>query len=91
MSGRTILVATKSDDDASDIRLEMAKEWLDDRYPLVVVSAQTGAGLDDLRKAVFVSLRVMRIQTKQPGKPVDPSGPPFTCTIFSLRMNTVIG
>jgi small GTP-binding protein len=80
---RTIMAATKSDDEAADIRLEMAAEWLGDRFPLVVVSAETGAGLDDLRKAIFDSLRVMRVQTKQPGKPVDPTGPPFTCPVGS--------
>lgn len=79
----TIVAATKSDDEAADIRLEMAKEWLGDRFPLFVVSAETGAGLDDLRKAIFDSLRVMRVQTKQPGKPVDPTGPPFTCPVGS--------
>lgn len=80
---RTIVAATKSDDEAADIRLEMAAEWLGDRFPLVVVSADTGAGLDGLRKAIFDSLRVMRVQTKQPGKPVDPTGPPFTCPVGS--------
>jgi small GTP-binding protein len=80
---RTIVVATKADDEAADIRLEMAKEWLGDRFPLVVVSADRGDGLDTLRKATFDSLRVMRIQTKQPGKPVDPTGPPFTCPVGS--------
>ncbi len=80
---RTIVAAAKSDDEAADIRLEMAKEWLGDRFPLVVASAETGAGLDDLRKAIFDSLRVMRVQTKQPGKPVDPTGPPFTCPVGS--------
>lgn len=80
---RTIVAATKSDDEAADIRLEMAAEWLGDRFPLVVVSAETGAGLDGLRKAIFDSLRVMRVQTKQPGKPVDPTGPPFTCPVGS--------
>lgn len=80
---RTILVATKSDDEAADIRLEMAKEWLADRYPLFVVSADRGDGLNELRKAIFDALRVMRIQTKQPGKPVDPTGPPFTCPVGS--------
>ncbi|MEO2091432.1 MAG: GTPase [Gemmataceae bacterium] len=80
---RTIVAATKSDDEAADIRLEMAKEWLGDRFPLFVVSAETGAGLDDLRRAIFDSLRVMRVQTKQPGKPVDPTGPPFTCPVGS--------
>jgi uncharacterized protein len=79
----TILAAVKSDDEAADIRLEMAKEWLAERYPLFVLSAETGAGLEELRKAIYDSLQLIRVQTKQPGKPVDTSGPPFTCPIGS--------
>ena len=78
-----VLVATKCDDDAADIRLEMAKEWLGERYPLCVVSAERGDGLDDLRHAVFNVLGIMRIHTKQPGKPADTTGAPFTCPIGS--------
>jgi uncharacterized protein len=80
---RTILVAAKSDDEAADVRLEMAKEWLEDRFPLYVVSAETGVGLEDVRRAIFESLRVIRVQTKQPGKPLDTSGSPFTCPVGS--------
>ena len=79
---RTILVAAKSDDGAADIRLEMAREWIGDRFPLLVISAETGEGLPELRKAIFESLRVMRIYTKQPGKPADAAAP-FTCAVGS--------
>jgi small GTP-binding protein len=79
----TILVATKADDEAADVRLEMAREWIGDRFPLFVVSAERGDGLGELKQALFDVLGVMRIQTKQPGKPADTSGPPFTCPVGS--------
>ena len=80
---RTILVAAKRDDEAADIRLEMAQEWIAaSGFPLVILSAESGAGLPELRKAIFESLKVQRIYTKQPGKPADLAAP-FTCPVGS--------
>ncbi len=79
----TILVATKADDEAADVRLEMAREWIADRFPLLVVSADRGDGLAELKQALFDVLGIMRIHTKQPGKPADTSGAPFTCAVGS--------
>jgi ribosome-interacting GTPase 1 len=79
---KTLLVATKSDDEAADIRLEIARESLGDTFPMVVISAEQGTGLDALRTAVYDLLGVMRIYTKQPGKPPDMTSP-FTCPIGS--------
>lgn len=79
----TILVATKADDEAADVRLEMAREWIADRFPLFVLSAERGDGLAEFKQALFDALGVMRIHTKQPGKPTDTSGPPYTCPVGS--------
>jgi ribosome-interacting GTPase 1 len=76
----TVLVANKSDDEAADIRLELAREEFGTVFPVVVVSAESGAGLDQLRKAIYDALGVMRIYTKQPGKPADMTNP-FTPAI----------
>ncbi len=78
----TLLVATKCDDEAADLRLEMAKESLGDRFPWHVISAERGDGLPELREKLFELLNVMRIYTKQPGKPAD-TGSPFTCPVGS--------
>jgi uncharacterized protein len=83
----TVLVANKSDDEASDIRLEIAREEFGTRLPLHVVSAERGDGLDALRKAIYDALGVMRIYTKQPGKPADmtsPFTPPIGATVADL-------
>jgi ribosome-interacting GTPase 1 len=83
----TLLVANKCDDEAADIRLEIAREWLGSRFPLHVISAERGDGLPELRKALYDVLGVMRIYTKQPGKPADmtsPFTPPIGATVAEL-------
>jgi len=78
----TLIVATKADDDAADIRLEFAKDALSYDLPMLVVSAENGTGMDELKQAIFDLLGVMRIYTKLPGKPVELVSP-FTCPIGS--------
>jgi hypothetical protein len=83
----TVLVANKADDEAADIRLEIAREEFGTKYPLLAISAEKGGGLDALRKAVYDALGVMRIYTKQPGKPADmtsPFTPPVGATVAEL-------
>jgi ribosome-interacting GTPase 1 len=83
----TILVANKGDDDAADIRLEIAREEFGTRFPLLVISAERGDSLDALRKAIYDALGVMRVYTKQPGKPADmtsPFTPPIGATVAEL-------
>lgn len=78
----TLLVATKCDDEAADLRLELAKESLGDRLPWHIISAERGDGMVELRAKLFALLKVMRIYTKHPGKPAD-TGSPFTCPVGS--------
>ncbi len=78
----TILVANKCDDEAADIRLEIAREACGGKLPLHIISAERGDGLAELRKAIYEVLGVMRIYTKQPGKPADMTNP-FTVPIGS--------
>jgi ribosome-interacting GTPase 1 len=79
---RTLLVANKSDDPTAELRLEFAQESLGGRFPSVVVSAEQGTGLDKLRKALYDLLGVIRVYTKQPGKPADMTSP-FTVPVGS--------
>jgi uncharacterized protein len=78
----TILVANKCDDEAAELRLELAREAMGSPMPLHVVSAERCDGVGDLRKAIYEALGVMRIYTKQPGKPPDMTSP-FTPLIGS--------
>jgi len=83
----TLLVANKTDaPDASD-RLDLVREWADGRYPVLAVSAQSGEGLDALRRASYDLLGVIRVYTKVPGKPADRSQPftvPLGSTVLDL-------
>ena len=79
---RTLLVGNKMDlPDAAD-RLEIVREMYGPRFPIHVLDAEHGAGLDDVRTAIYAFLNVIRVYTKQPGKPPDMQSP-FTCPIGS--------
>ena len=82
----TILVANKCDDEGAELRLELARESLPP-LTLLVVSAERGDGFAELRAAIYKALGVMRIYTKQPGKPPDmtsPFTPPVSSTVAEL-------
>lgn len=78
---RTMLVANKIDVEGAQDRLDIGKEMLPG-FPVHVISAEHGTGLEDLRTAIYEFLRVIRVYTKQPGKPADMTSP-FTCPIGS--------
>jgi len=71
-----LVVVNKNDDERSDEDFEIFCELLEDDWPLIPVSATTGRNLNDLKRAVFERLGVMRIYTKPPGKAPD-LGAPF--------------
>ncbi len=78
----TLIVANKCDDDTAELRLEFARESLPPELPLMLISAERGDQLPELREAIFKLLGVMRIYTKQQGKPIEKTAP-FTCPIGS--------
>ncbi len=79
---RTLLVANKIDADGAADRLEVVREMFAPRFPIHVVSAEHGTGLEELREAVYRFLNVIRVYSKQPGKPPDKTAP-FTCPVGS--------
>src|SRR5438132_3143088 len=79
---KTLLVANKIDLPGAADRLEIVREMYGPRFPIQVISAEHGTGLEDLRNAIYEFLRVLRVYTKQPGKPPDMNAP-FTCPIGS--------
>ncbi len=55
--------------------------------PLVAVSAGRGEGLEELKRAIFTSLRIIRVYTKEPGKKPDMERPytlPRGSTVLDL-------
>ena len=50
---KSVMVATKLDEDGARDRLEIVREWLGSRFPVVAVSGRTGQGLETLRTAAY--------------------------------------
>lgn len=75
---KTLLVANKIDLDGATERLEIVRELFGQRFPIHAISAEHGTHLEELRDAIYRFLNVIRVYTKQPGKPPDMTSP-FTC------------
>ena len=72
---RTLLVANKADADSAMDRLDILREMIGDRMPILPVSAETGEGLEELRTRLYRLLGTIRIYGKHPGKQPDMSSP----------------
>jgi hypothetical protein len=75
---RTLLVANKIDTLGAAERLEVVRDLFGGRFRVQVISAEHGQGLEELRTVIYRFLNVIRVYTKEPGKPPDLSSP-FTC------------
>ncbi len=74
---RTILAANQCDAPNASANLGILKEFFENRFSILPVSAASGEGLELLRQKIFDELDIVRIYTKIPGKKVDLSSPPF--------------
>jgi len=68
---RMIFVGTKTDAPGTKDNLEALRGLRTDLEPFVVTSAETRQGLEDLGKRLFAMLDVVRVYSKEPGKPAD--------------------
>jgi uncharacterized protein len=75
---RTLLAANKVDLPGAADRLEIVREMFGARFPIHAASLEHGTGVEELRDAIYRFLNVIRVYTKQPGKPPDLTAP-FTC------------
>jgi len=75
MHKRAFLAANKMDLPEADFWLETFQEELGAPLPIVPVSAESGAGIERLRDALFRILRVIRVYTRAPGKAEDRENP----------------
>jgi ribosome-interacting GTPase 1 len=83
---KTLLVANKIDLPGSADRLEVVRELFGPRFSIEVISAEQGTGLEELRTALYRFLDVIRVYTRQPGKPPDLQSP-FTCPAGSTVLD----
>jgi small GTP-binding protein len=84
---RTMLAANKIDLPGAADRLEIVRELFGAQFPIHALSAEAGTGLEELRTALYQFLGVIRVYTKQPGKPADMSSPftvPIGATLVDL-------
>jgi uncharacterized protein len=72
---RTLLLAAKSDLDPSGENREALKFFFGSQLPLIPLSAETGEGLEALRRRIFDLLQVIRAYSKPPGKKVEHDDP----------------
>jgi len=64
----TTLVANKADAPGAGDTLEILRSVYDSRFPIASVSAQTGQGLEALRRAIYDGLKIVRVFCKPPGE-----------------------
>ncbi len=70
-----LVVANKVDLPGARENFAAFTELYAGRFPAVAVSAETGEGLEDLKRATFEMLGVLRVYTKEPGKKPDLTKP----------------
>jgi hypothetical protein len=80
-----LLVVTGLDRPGVGASVGTLDELLDRRWPLVAVSTTTGEGIDALPARTFATSGLIRVYTKQPGKPADRSAP------FTLPAGATVG
>lgn len=71
---KTMLVLNKADLEEADLVKDLLRPVVGD-LPIYEVSCKTGRGLEDLRRAIYDSLTIVRVYTKAPGKKADLSRP----------------
>jgi hypothetical protein len=70
-----LILVNKSDDPSDDEDVAVLGELLGEEWMLLPVSAKTGRNLDQMRRAVFDLLGIMRVYSKPPGQEPDRSAP----------------
>lgn len=82
---RGLLVVTGLDRPGSSESLDILRELLDETWPVVAVSPVSGDGLERLKRRTFEAMEIIRVYTKQPGKPADREQP------FTLERDATVG
>lgn len=72
---RVLMLCNKADLPGASDRFRLLQEHSGARFPLLMVSAQVGTGVDVIGPRVYEALDLIRIYTKAPGKAADFSQP----------------
>ena len=68
-------MANKIEAEGAEDRLEFLKDVVGDRFPILTLDAESGAGMDALKAKLWEILGLMRIYSKTQGKPADMVAP----------------
>ena len=79
-----VIVANKLDLPGAQANLRLLKSFVNGKLPVVAISAQNKVGLQELGKALFDSLGIIRIYTKEPGNKVHADRP------FALKKGATV-
>ncbi len=82
-----LLLFSKNDLDPEGELTALTRELIDTNLPIRPVSIHNRATLDELTATLFGMLRIIRVYTKQPGKPPDLEAPftvPIGATVLDL-------
>jgi uncharacterized protein len=74
---RALLLANKLDTAPARDGYAILREFYEQEFEILVLSASTGEGLDSLPRIVFEKLDLVRVYTKAPGKKADLTTPPY--------------
>ena len=66
-----VLVVNKMDLPGSEDNAAVVRELFDHRFEIHPVSAESGTGVEPLKRSIFEKLGIIRVYTKLPGKPPD--------------------
>lgn len=78
------VLVNKNDDESTDDHFEIFRQLIEGDWSLIPLSAKTGRNLEELKRAVFECLDVIRVYSKAPGKEPDYNAP------FILRKGSTI-
>jgi ribosome-interacting GTPase 1 len=85
-----VIVANKLDLKGAATNLRILKQYVNGKLPVIAMSCEQKSGIPELGKALFESLKVIRVYTKDPGSKQD-TGHPFVmkygATINDLARN----
>lgn len=80
-----LVVVNKNDDEDTNEDFEVLCELLEDAWPMISISAETGRNFEQLKRVVFERLGIMRVYSKPPGAEPDFSAP------FVLEIGSTVG
>ncbi len=82
-----LVVLTQADRVQVGDSIDVMRDLFGAHWPIVALSSTRRTGVEELAKETFRALRIMRVYTKQPGKPADRSKPftlPLHATVADL-------